>query len=921
MPRSNGLKEKSLPGFNAHKLTHYIPALVAGVGAVALNLIGVAPNLVGWGQFAQGVIFNSGNIAGSIAGLTGLAVEVAAVPLVAGLTYDLTRNRLTHKKYKLAAEKTIKSHAITDGDYSKQLEHTMDLINSVYKTDTEQSAIIRYLVSAEKIENKKGPAYIEREKLVFEEDYIKLVVSDLCKRLAELSRLKARQVSDGRWAEAYHILTPEETATAKEEMTQIQRFLSQVINKRENVEPFGKIIIKKIKKYGDFVFNGTHLCGLELFPIPEDGTDTQQYDDYKYYITNQQYKKAFWVAFKNSTSYLTDEDTTYTRDQEENLLIGRTQAKVRQYAMDAKNDIDDIVDEVRTASETAQRAINISVKSVKTHADGTISAITADGTRVKISADGTISAIDEDGKRVTEKADKTITFIDEKGKLVTRTADGAIKTIDQEGNLTISKSKKMMATVEEAGRRAEQSISDVRANVRATGKKGRQSITDTVNSVTAEASDAKKSIGKAKSRVNATAGSTVANIISSGNNAEADIASTAKTAKGNIAGHETDVRNSAQATKTNIATSETEVKTLATKTKTAIGEQDAEVKKVAKETEKDMFEKLNEVDMVKEFTEKAMLTLLNEVCGAKDTFDKNLTKANNILAQISKNHVELKIAIVDKWFSKVLQQISAYSEEEIQDFKTFLENFHLISDTVVDLASRVGAITAVLNDTTRRVNLDEKVLKTAIAVIKEFDKTIDMFNGGLSSLDPTRINVPALSHKVNDFDNSLLKINAKIDIVQEDIIKLESAKTQAPQRNPDKSNFTRKLNTLKLYARAIAYYLEQEPNNEIALPSRKGGRSDKRLLENEIGDSSIQFSDKVLTYNPRKNLGKTFVNFLISQGVMEKGESINLDTLKFETDAQLVDELLSDIQTAVKYYNLTIVKEKNKSNFSKLTEI
>lgn len=886
MARSKKLNEKSLPGFNAHKLTHYIPALVAGAGAIVLNLVGVAPNLVGWGEFAQGVIFNSGNIAGSIAGLSGLAVEVASIPLIAGLAYDGVRKRLTHKKYKLAEEAVLSGVDVNDvNDYASEFENTMSLINSVYVDTTADSAIIRYLVTADRIKNKKGPAYIEREKLVFEEDYIKLVVSKLCDRLAELSRLKARQ-HDDRWAEEYKLLSPADTASAKEEMEQIQKFLRQVINKRENVEPFGKIIIKKIKKYGKFNFDGKTLSGLQLIP-DEDGNA----DRYNRLVGQGKFKEAFYEAFKFSTSHLTDDDVPVTRDQKDHMIDDAYKTGIER--------INSYVDDVKTTSENAKNEIKILVENVKVSADGAISAITADGNRVKISADGTISVIDENGNRVTEKANSTITLMDDKGNLVTRKADGTIQTID------------------ETGRRAEQSIGDVRKNVRKVGKDARQSIAGTVNAVTNDASDAKKSIKKAKDSVNATAGSTVAHIISSGN----DVTTSAENAKHNISEQETQVRDKANATKRTISSHEGEVERLASDTKKTIQKQGENVKKVAKDTEKDMLEKLSEVDMTKEFTEKAMLTLLNEVCGAKDKFDENLTKANDTLAKISKNHIELKIAIVDKWFSKVLQQISAYSEEEIQDFKSFLENFRLISDTVVDLASRVGAITAVLNDTTRRVNLDEKVLKTALAVIKEFDKTFDTFNGGLSTLDKTKLDVPALAKKVDEFSNHLLKITAKIENVQEDIINIENSKTKAPQRNPDKSNFTRKLNTLKLYARTIVYYLEQEPNKEIVLPSRKGGKSDKRLLEDEIGDSSIQFSDKVLTYNPVKNLGKTFVKFLISQGVMEKGESINLDELKFETDVDLVNELLSDIQTAVKYYNLEVVRSKNKSEFSKLTEI
>lgn len=956
------LENKSLPGFNAHRLWYFIPGIALGLGAVALNLTGIAPNLVGWGQYAQGVIWNSENILSSVAGLTGLGLEVAAVPILGAVTYKGIRLANKHVKYNNMKDAIVDTETAENATvYELQLADTRSLINSVLVSKTKDSALVRYLNLAD-TRGKKHISFAKKEKMLYEEDYIKLVISKLCDRLHELCLLKHRD-----WNTAIDELKENEIVACKEEMLAIQTFFRQVINKREAVEPFGKVIMHKMKKYRTDVFDAKTFCGLELLP-DDDGNATR----FNRLLTGKKYKEAFYEAFKLSAPHLSDEKTTATPEQKDHL-------------------IDDEV-------EKFLAYIGSKKTEVKKNADGTIVAMTEDKTRVTTHADGTIDVITSEGERVKGKADDTITFINDEGNRVTITVNdiittlndkanetnikmensakdvenkgtsakirikGAVKTVEDEGEdarLNIGKTRKSAIQsmtdvakhtkkvgktlrdemseealdVKETGRRSRQSMTDVREATKRFGKTARNEMAsevgdtrtagrtartniDTEVSNTRTAGEAgrkviedeitltKGSTKSSRAKVNRIAGASVAEIISTKNTTAEKIGRAGTEAENEIGLKKETTLDSMRTAK-------------------------QEVEDVARVTEKGMLTQLNEVDMTREFTEKAMLRLLNEVDAEKQTFERDLNEANKVLGRITKEHVSLKIDIVNKWYSKVLNQISKYSPEDVEDFITFFKNFHIISDTVVDLASRVGAITAVLNDTTIRAQLTDQKIKGIIAVIQEFDKAIDTFNGGLEHLDARKVNVPQLSDQLDFLTDALYVVGKKLAgkeellyevMVDVERIKADKAQARTITSNPEKTAFNNKVKKLKLYARAIAYYSKNEPNNPIVLPTKKGTRTDKGILRDEIGDSSIQFSDKVLTYTPDKPLGKTFVDFMVKQGQLDAKTNLNLDTLKFE-DADLVDELLARVLVAVELYNSDLRRSKNATEFNKLTEI
>lgn len=715
------LENKAMPGLNAHKLWYFLPTLLLGVGAIALNISGIAPNLVGWGEFAQGTLFNSAEPVLSALRLGGLACEVASIPTVGAIAYNGIRRAITYKKYKNASEAIVSNETAKDmTSYELELTDTQNLINSVFVDLTKDSALIRYLDLADK-KGKKHLSFAKKEALVHEEDYIKLVISKLCDRLAELTRLKHRN-----WRTTYSDLTERDINACKEEMLSIQQFLRQVINKREGVEPFAKTIMSKMKKYRKDLFDGATQVGIEI--IPEDDGNAEKF--YRL-LTQNKIKDAFLEAFKFSAPHLSDEDVVATPEQEDDLGAER----------------------------------------FRKH-------------------------LDEKTTEVDEHADKVMKDMDKKKTEVDKHADEVMKDMDGEKTRVHN--------------HAEKTIKDM---------------------------DGEKS----------------------------GVASSAETARKEIDKNVDEVRKTAEQAKTDIK------------------------------------------------------GLLSEVSEAKATFDKELEKANDVLGKISKEHIRLKIDIVNKWYSNVLKQISAYSEEDIQEFIAFLKDFRIFRDTVVDVASRVGAITAVLNNTNQRAHLTEKSVKMLLEIIKEFDKSIDRLNTDVSSINSSmeKGSVSQLSGSVKSFQERLEEITRKLNVEIEhnhdqwkEIFNLsakleEQGNKKAITPNPDLQELKKIKTNIKKYARIIAYYLEARPNEKITVSTNTLGVATKYIHEEKI-KGPVKKTTNNISYSPEEAVGAWFNDFL-------NESNIDIDKITLIEEAS---ELLGKVKSKIEEYNRNITRKKNAEEFS-----
>lgn len=252
--------------------------LAFAVAFLGLNIVGLTQGLGAGilGAQPQGAIIN-GNLWQSIAngafllaqGTAGLAIA-SAIPVI----YTGTRHISMYHKYKKAQKFAYEKGKTFEGvNYDLQLQKTESIINSILPSSKTFSSALQNALKLRE-EQRTAPWYKKgfiREKRVREEDFIRLAIVKLTDRLAELTRLQNRGWRLYNLDSGNMVYTAKEISTREREMRMIQDFLTNVVNKVDEKDPFVTTLKSQIKKYKvDEVKKGQKLAGISLVPKSND---------------------------------------------------------------------------------------------------------------------------------------------------------------------------------------------------------------------------------------------------------------------------------------------------------------------------------------------------------------------------------------------------------------------------------------------------------------------------------------------------------------------------------------------------------------------------------------------------------------------------------------------------------------------------